>query len=223
MQTNSYRLIKWALMAGVTASFATACVVSEGDGNGDGTNLGEGGGSNTGTGGKAGSTSTAGKAASGSSSKAGDTSTAGAATGEGGAGGGGAGFVAGTCDGMLVGDEVQPTLLPNCDPVDTDDACVACLKAKPATCDKYKPCFGEEPPSACAVGAAEGDRGQFACVVKCYADNEDMLTSTSDLLADCSAGCINQCTIDTINLDTSELIAAANDPATCEAECFPFN
>ena len=115
-------------------------------------------------------------------------------------------------------DLLTPTVEPSCDPVASDDACVACLKAQ--ACTEFKVCFGEEPTTACGVGQTEGADGQFLCISKCFAANEAGSLDEAELLGDCAVQC-NDCPGE-LNQETNDLIAVANDPGTCQAECFPF-
>jgi len=216
MQTNSsYSVLKWAFLAGVTACLASACVVSSGDGNDDDTDITEGGdgGTSSTTGGK--STGGGGSSSAGTNSSSGATSDAG----EPGMGTGGTppgGFVPGMCmDGV---DPVTSTVEPSCDPVAGEDACIACIKAQ--ACTEFKACFGEEPTSACGVGQTEGSDGQFLCISKCFAANEMGALDEAELLGDCAVQC-NDCPGE-INDETNDLITVANDPGTCQEECFPF-
>jgi hypothetical protein len=218
MQTkSSYSVLKWAFLAGVIASTASACVVSSGDGDDEDTDITEGGDGGT-------SSNTAGKSTGGGGSSAGTTagsSSSGAPTTDGGepamgTGGMPSGFVPGMCmDGV---DPVTSTVEPSCDPVDGEDACIACIKAQ--ACTEFKACFGEEPTSACGVGQTEGSDGQFLCISKCFAANEMGSLDEAELLGDCAVQC-NDCPGE-INDETNDLITVANDPGTCQEECFPF-
>ena len=226
----SYRALKWTLLAGTAASLATACVVTT---SGDGGNIGGDfsfAGDGTSTSGKTtgGSGASAGTATSGSGGTAGSTggtstTTAGTSTTTAGQGEGGAAYVPGLCQ----TDDPTPTMLPACDPNPARDdgkPCKICMKAK--CCEEWQTCNGDTPTSACAYGATFDGLGQFDCIQDCYSKNDGGETDPSKLLESCASGCTNQCeAADNGNvLDaTNELIACANDPATCQTECFPFN
>jgi hypothetical protein len=225
MQTqSSYRLIKWALFAGLGASVATACVVSEGDGNVDGTDFGgeaiAGGEPNntSGKGGKGGS-SAAGTGTAGGEGGSGAT-TAEAGTG---AGGEGDGYVPGQCE----SEAPIPSAPLSCDPLPSDDAegreCLKCLKAK--CCDTWQTCYGEEPTTACGYGETAAANGQIDCIFACYFENNDGITPEGDVLNACGDECTNQCA--DLNQVTNDLLDCARNGETemagddCMAECFP--
>jgi hypothetical protein len=119
---------------------------------------------------------------------------------------------------------IQPTMFPSCaaSPNDQGQDCKKCLKEK--CCTEWQVCYGNEPHIACGWGPTESDDGQFDCVENCIVANEEGAATPEELLSTCTAGCTNQCTNDGGNLliATSDLITCANDPATCEADCFPF-
>jgi hypothetical protein len=219
MQTTSYRVLKWTLLMGVAASMATACVVTSGDGGGDG-DAGESGSSNTeagktSTGGTSAGSSTGGKTSSGGG---GMTSTAGTAA------GGDAGAASTYVPGLCEADAATPTMEPSCAPKANDDGqtCKICLKAK--CCSEWQGCYADTPTTACGYGATEDARGQFDCIQKCFTDGAAMAADPDMLLADCAAGCANQCdNADNglIMTTTSDLVDCAN--TSCTDECFPFN
>lgn len=234
MQTKtSYRVLKWALLMGTAASFATACVVTtSGDGTGNLGGVGDttSGGDSTSTSGKtstggtestAGTTSTGG-GGSGSGGTSGSTSTAGTSMTEAGAGGA---YVPGQCQ----TEDPTPTSLPSCDPNperDKDQPCKVCMKAK--CCTEWQTCYGDSPTSACGWGATADANGQFDCIIDCYAKNEAGETDPSSLLESCASSCTNQCdAADNGNIldATNALISCANadGDAGCQTECFPFN
>jgi len=224
MQTkSSYRVLKWTFILGAMASLGSACVITS-DGSDD--PIGEGGESGstseagkTSTAGKGGTTSTAGKGGSGGSAGTTTTPTAGA-------GGEGEVYMAGLCD----ADEpdttkwILPTKFPSCAPAANDEGqdCKKCLKAK--CCDAWQNCYGSEPHIACGWGPTEAADGQWDCIANCIADNETGEATPKDLLETCTASCTNQCDADNGNIliATSDLITCANDPDTCETDCFPF-
>jgi hypothetical protein len=224
MQTkSSYRVLKWTFILGAMASLGSACVITSGDGDPDGEG-GEGGstaeaGTTSTTAGKGGAAS-AGKGGSGGST-AGTPSTPAA-------GAGGEGFMGGLCD----ADEPDPmkfiesTMFPSCAPAASDQGqdCKKCLKEE--CCNAWQVCYGSEPHIACGWGPNDADEpGQWDCLQNCFVDNDSDATDPDELLATCSAACTNQCEADdggNILVATSDLIACANDPATCQAECFPF-
>ncbi len=211
---SSYRLIKWALSAGVVASLATACVVSEGDGNGDGTNIGDAGESSNA--GKGGSSSAGSKATGGGgSSSAGSNANGGTPDNAGGMGDGGAAFVPGECQ---VTDPLEPTLLPSTAPGADDGDCLACMKAKCGT--EWQACYGEVPTTACGTGSTAEELGQFDCVLSCYFDNKEDLLDETELLTSCAAGCTGAC--DLPNDETNALVecASAEGADGCKAVCF---
>jgi hypothetical protein len=220
MQTTSYRVLKWTLLMGVAASMATACVVTSGDGGGDG-DAGESGSSNTeagktSTGGTSAGSSTGGKTSSGGG---GMTSTAGTT-----AAGGDAGAASTYVPGLCEADAATPTMEPSCAPKANDDGqtCKICLKAK--CCSEWQGCYADTPTTACGYGATEDARGQFDCIQKCFTDGAAMAADPDMLLADCAAGCANQCdNADNglIMTTTSDLVDCAN--TSCTDECFPFN
>lgn len=224
MQTkSSYRVLKWSFVAGLACSLASACVVSGGDGNNDDTDITEGGdgGTNSPTGGTdggdGGTNTTAGKggsSGSGGTPSGGTNNTAGTAgSGDAGNGGSGGAFVPGVC---MMGEELlTPTVEPSCDDADGDTACITCVKAQ--ACPEYKVCFGEEPSTACSVGATAGADGQFVCITECFATNEDDILDEADLLRDCTDKC-NQCDGE-INQETTDLVGEAFN--LCKDECFP--
>lgn len=219
MQTKtSYRVVKWMLLAGMACSMATACVVSSGDGDDDDTNFDDGGDGGTNT--TAGKTSTGGGGSGGSSggSKADGGMPAMTDGGEPNMSTGGmpSTFVPGECQ---VDEPLQPTLLPVCDEAAGDSACTKCLKLQ--ACDEFKTCFGEEPSTACSVGPTEGAPGEFECIRACFAAGAAAATDADELLTDCTIECSN-CESGLPNDETNTLIEAANDPAKCQAECFPF-
>jgi hypothetical protein len=201
-------------------SLASACVVTtddDGDDDDDDNSAGEGG-----------SSSTAGtKSTGGGGSSAGSKTTGGSSGSSGSSAMGGAGgepptdtYMPGVCAGTL---EPEPSVTPSCSPADNDtgQTCKICLKAK--CCEEWKTCFGSEPHTACGWGDKATDDGQFECVQHCFEDGAAAASDPDDLLAECTAGCINQCdTVDNgVPLDsTNALIACAND--SCATECFPF-
>ena len=218
MQTkSSYRVLKWAFLSGMAMSLATACVVSSGDGDDDGTDLTDGGDGGTNT--------TAGKSSGGGGSSSGGTTAGSKATGgssdDGGepampSGGTPSTFVPGECQ---TDEPLQPTMLPVCDEAAGDTACLKCLKLQ--ACDEFKTCFGEEPSTACSVGMTAGADGQFACVTKCFADGAAGAVDADMLLGECASQC-DECGTGGLNDETSALIEAGNDPAKCQSDCFPF-
>jgi hypothetical protein len=217
MQTkSSYSVLKWAFLAGLSACLASACVVSSGDGNDDDTDITEGGdgGTNNNTAGK----STGG----GGSSSAGTNSSSGAPTTDGGEPATGTGgmpstFVPGEC--QVDVDPITPTEEANCDAADGDSACIACVKLQ--ACSEYGTCFGTGPATACSVGQTEGAEGQFVCVSECFKAGAAAAIDADMLLGECAAQC-DECGSGGLNDETTDLIAAANDPGTCQDECFPF-
>jgi hypothetical protein len=217
MQTkSSYGVLKWALLAGVAASLASACVVSSGDGNDDDTDITEGGDGNTNTGGKAtgggGSKATGGTGtnAGAPSSDAGEpaTGTGGAAPST---------FVPGEC--QVDVDPITPTVEANCDADAADSECIKCVKLQ--ACSEYGTCFGTGPATACSVGQTEGAPGQFVCVSECFKAGAAAAVDADELLSDCASTC-DECGSGGLNDETTALIAAANDAGTCQTECFPF-
>jgi hypothetical protein len=228
MQTKSYtRLLKWSLLACVTASLATACVVTTDD---DGDDFFDGGDSNSGTSGK---TSTTGGA--GTSSTAGKTSTAGTTSaGTGGtssAGTGGTGGSGGTtAPGEEIGlcqadDDPEPTDLPNCDPdaKDETDACRKCMRA--SCCSEWKTCYGSEPRTACGWGADPTDdfEGQYDCIRNCYVVklNEDPSREEPAIIEDCSFECLKQCDeADGLPMDSTSALVECTT-MSCNDVCFP--
>jgi len=223
MQTkSSYRVLKWTMLVGTAASLATACVVTTSGDGGGGAGVGDisFAGESSSTSGKTstgGSTSEAGKTSGGS----GGASTAGTA-GTMAMGEAGAAYVAGLCD----ADGATPTMEPSCDPSANDAGkdCKICLKAK--CCSDWQTCYGETPTTACGWGPTEADDGQFDCIQHCFADGAMAATNADDLLTECAGKCALQCdTPDNGNITdaTNALITCANDPATCQDACFPFN
>lgn len=219
MQTkSSYRVVKWMFLAGMACSLATACVVSSGDGIDDDTDFDDGG--DGGTNSTAGKTSTGGG---GSSSTGGSKSDGGTPSaddgGEPATGGGGmpgSTFVPGVCQ---LDEPITPTVEPMCVEASDDDACIKCVKLQ--ACEEYQVCFGEEPSTACSVGQTEGADGEFDCIRKCFTDGAAAAIDADELLTDCAIECSN-CESGLPNDETSTLVDAANDPAKCQAECFPF-
>jgi hypothetical protein len=219
MQTkSSYRWIKWAVFTGLAASLATACVVSSGDGNGDGTDFGDGGDGNTGNKpSTSGGTTTAGTG--GTSTTTGGTSAAGVAGAPEAAGG--APYVPGLCE----VDMPIPSVVPSCAPAEGDDmnACKTCLKAQ--CCTEWKTCYGDEPHSACGFGVSKDDAGQFDCIQQCYLDTFDAGSADPDkndtetVLGNCEGQCLNQCdgVDDFYATPTQDLLNCATD--SCLADC----
>ena len=227
MQTkSSYGVLKWTFILGAMATLGSACVITSGDGTNDGeggeggTSISEAGKTSTaGTGG----TSSAGKGGSSTSGSGGVATTAGA----GGAGGEDGGYMAGLCDAAEpdLSKGILPTKFPSCAPAasDTGQDCKKCLKDK--CCDAWQNCYGSEPHIACGWGPTEAADGQWDCIANCIVDNETGEATPGELLTTCTASCTNQCEAEdggNILVATSDLITCANDPETCEAECFPF-
>lgn len=219
MQTkSSYRVLKWALVASVVASFVTACVVKEGDP--DDIDFGDGGDGNTPTAGTksdAGEATTGGKATGGGGS--GGQSTAGKANGgDTSMGGEPSTYVPGECQDK----DPTPTLVPSCDPKDNDEGqtCKICLKSK--CCDAWQTCYGDSPTSACGWGTTEDALGQFDCVQQCYVKGAAAATDFDDLLDMCQGECLNQCEATDqgfVTDITNTLVGCAQD--SCADECFP--
>lgn len=215
---TSYGVVKWMFLAGVACSLASACVVSSGDGDDDDTPFDDGGDGGT-------NNTTAGKSSTGGG---GSGNTAGSKTdggtpssedgGEPATGGGGmpSSFVPGACQ---VDEPLTPTVEPACVEASGDDACIKCIKLQ--ACEEYQVCFGEEPSTACSVGQTEGADGEFDCIRKCFAEGAADATDADELLADCAVDCSN-CESGLPNDETSLLVDAANDPTTCQDDCFPF-
>jgi hypothetical protein len=232
MQTKSYsRLLKCTLLACITASLASACVVTTGDGDDD-DDFFDGGDSNSGTSGKtsstggAGTSGTAGTSTGGGGTSAGTGATAGT-SGSGGTGGTEPAYVPGLCDSDS-DDELgpTPTVLPPATLNEADEEpegeCRKCLKTECPT--DWQICYGKEPTIACGWGDTEDADGQFDCVVNCFADGaQDPMGTAEELFIDCTSECTNQCD-DGGNLmvHTSDLLACANDADKCQAACFPF-
>ena len=227
MQMKSYRLLKWTLLGCVTASLATACVVTTGDGSGDDFfDGGEGGtSSNAGTNatGGAGTSSTAGTGG----STAGSTATGGGGSGTSGSGGSVAAYVPGLCDADATGGEgPTPTDLPsaalNADDNKPENECRKCLKQQCPS--DWQTCYGSKPTIACGYGDTAEAAGQFDCFLDCFQTGAMNPMGTADeLVSECSGECTNQCD-DGGNLmvHTSDLITCANDPDKCQAACLPF-
>jgi hypothetical protein len=225
MQTKSYyRLLKWTLMACVTASLATACVVTTGDGDDDDSFF-DGGESSTSTSGKtstggAGSSAVAGTTSGGAGTSAGGTTAAG--TGGTSAGAGGDAPVPGVDSGLCQGDDnPSPTSLPSCAPdaKDEKDACRKCQRA--SCCTEWQTCYGSDPLTACGWGFNRDDDGQFDCIKGCYARKVD--TSSDDeatIKEDCSFECLNQCESDSLVTDATNALTECVT-TNCDAECFP--
>jgi len=220
---SSYRLLNYALLLGVVASMASACVVTSGDGKVDGFGGDDDGGDNT-----AGTKTNTGGTSSGS---AGKTSTGGTSAGTGGSAtagtggtGGGSTFEAGVCDAAATSMDV-----PSCNaPAKPDDSkCKICLKAN--CCEEWQTCYGENPHTACGWGSTDvgddrdTDYGQWDCIQQCYvAGVEKGRTDFDALQEDCTGSCLQQCdgVGDGFILMTTQLIqTCANDK--CLDECFP--
>ncbi len=217
MQTkSSYRWLKWALVGSVVATFATACVVTEGDPD----DFGEGGDGNTPTAGTksdGGEEPTAGTKSTGGGGSGGQ-GTAGS-TAAGGEGGEPSTYQAGLCVGT--GDEPMPTMLPACTKSDSDDACGTCVKAK--CCAEWQECYGDTPATACGWGLKYEDPGQYDCVRGCFLDEIETELDPDVALETCSSMCTNQCE-DVDNglplLATSTLVDCSY--TECADECFPL-
>ena len=217
MQTTSYRVLKWTLLAGVAASMATACVVTSGDGDDDIFDGGESGSSTTAgktTGGSSAGSNDGGKTSTGG----GGSSTAGTTT-TGGDGGTGSSYVPGLCQ----ADDPTPTSEPSCSPKATDEGltCKICLKSM--CCTDWQTCYGDTPTTACGWGQTEDAPGQFDCIQKCFVDGAADATDADVLLGDCAAMCANQCDNPDNGLimdSTSSLVDCAN--TNCQDDCFPF-
>jgi len=229
MQTKSYRLLKWTLLACVSASLAQACVVTTGDGGDDFFDGGEGGTNantagtttNTGGGGKASTAGSGGKATGGG----GASTTAGTGS----AGTAASDYMAGLCDADAPDQESGPTptkladttLLPKDDL--PERVCVKCLKTECAT--EWSTCYGKAPTIACGFGPTEAESdGQFDCILSCFDDAaQDPMDDAEVIVRNCVAECTRQCdAADNGNpmVHTSDLVACANDPMKCQAECF---
>jgi hypothetical protein len=233
MQTKPHRLLKWTLLACVSLSLASACVVKTGSGDDDDDFFNGGdGGTKSGTAGKAGSSSTAGKGGTTTTTGGGGSgTTAGSSSvgGDGGAGGGGTGstYAPGVCDASApdAAEGPTPTKLADTTPKSSDDDCLKCLKDKCAT--EWSTCYGTKPSIACGWGPSENDQdGQFDCILGCFFDGaKDPMGTADELLSDCSAMCTNQCDAEdngNVMIHTSDLVTCANDPGNCQTECFPF-
>jgi hypothetical protein len=232
MQTkSSYRVLKWTFILGAMATLGSACVVTSGD---DDDEPGDGG--ESGSTAEAGKTSTAGTGGTSTAGKGGNAGSAGTGTtpagGAGGAGGAGEVYMAGLCDAAEpdITKGISPTMFPSCaasaNDVGDDKACKRCLKDE--CCEAWQICYGSEPHIACGWGPtdADDDLGQWDCLQNCFLDNDSGATDPDELLGTCSAACTNQCEADdggNLLVATAELIKCANKPATCQAECFPFN
>ena len=223
---SSYRFLKWTLLACATASLASACVVTTGDGGDDFFDGGEGGtnstaGTNSTEGGSAGTKADA-------SGSAGTTATTGGGgsetTGSAGAGGEAPTEMVGLCD----ADAATSATLPSCAPDDKDsaDACRKCMRA--SCCDQWKTCFGSDPHNACGWGNSPSDdyEGQFDCVRNCYQAAIDAGGDPNDdnVIADCSFQCTKQC--DDVDMGfptqaTQDLIECSKK--SCNDDCFPPN
>jgi hypothetical protein len=218
----SYRALKWSLLlVGIAASLG-ACVVTEGNGGDDDAFGGDSGTSTAGTKSTAGDSGTAGTKTTGGSGGSGGT--AGTSAGGSPDGGSADAYVPGLCE----ADSPTPSVEPSCAPVAADDTagheCAKCVKAK--CCTEWQTCFGNTPTTACGFGPTADADGQFECVLNCFGDNKDNETNADDLLTSCVAGCNNQCDTADNGLpleSTDALVACANKPTTCQAECFPFN
>jgi len=237
MQTKSYRLLKWTLLACVTASLASACVVTTGDGGDDDDDFnfgGEGGTTSAGTtstagrGGSGGTSSSAGTSSGGTSSggtSSGGSSTAG--TSSGGSGGTAPSYMAGQCDDATP-DQVEgptPSKPADATPKTNDNACLACLKKECET--EWSTCYGTDPTTACGWGPdADHQNGQFDCIIDCfYEASKNPMGTAEEALVDCSDSCTNQCDVadnGNVTFHTSELVSCANDPEKCQADCFAF-
>lgn len=236
MQTKSYRLLKWTLLACVSASLASACVVTTGDGGGDDffDEGGEGGGSNN----TAGTKTTGGAGTSSTAGTGGKASGGGGAATTAGTGGAAPAYVPGLCDADSTELEGPTPSKPADATVTAEDdepgkACRKCMKEK--CTDEWSTCYGTAPTIACGFGATDPDDdkdvatdlGQFDCIVGCFFDGaEDPMGTAEELLRDCSAQCTNQCDdADNGNtmVHTTDLVECANDPVEgCQAECFAF-
>jgi hypothetical protein len=221
MQTkSSYRVLKWTMLFSVVASFATACVIKEGDP--DDPDFGNGGDGNTNTSGNTasggddgaagtkttGGGGTGGQATAGTSSQGGDTS----------AGGEPSTYVPGECN----ADDPTPSVLPSTDPSanDAGQTCKICLKASCG--DEWQTCYGDSPTSACGWGITEDAPGQFDCIQQCYEKGAAEATDFDALLEDCQSECLNQCEDSDqgfVTDITNSLIICALD--ACETACFP--
>lgn len=237
MQTKPYRLLKWTLLACLTASLASACVVTTGDGDDFDDfddNGGEGGTSNNSAGkssGGGGSSSTAGKAGS-ATGGGGSSSTAGTSSGgSAGSGGSAPAYEGGLCDSDVpVEQESGPTpTVPADATLNADDdlpgnACRKCLKTECET--EWSTCYGTEPRIACGWGPDNAtEDGQFDCFLKCFdAGAADPMGTADDLIAECGEQCTNQCDGDggNVMIHTNDLISCANDPEKCQEDCLPF-
>jgi hypothetical protein len=236
MQTKSYRLLKWTLLACVSASFASACVVTTGDGDDFFDDGGEGGtnnntaGTKTNTGG-GGKTTTAGTSSGGNATGGGGAATAGTGGSSAGSGGTAPAYEAGICDsasteleGPTPADPADATL--NADDNRPENACRKCLKTN--CTDEWSTCYGEDPRIACGWGPANDDQdGQFDCILGCFADGaEDPMGTATELVEECTAMCNNQCEDEdngNVMFHTSVLVGCANDADTgCQADCFSF-
>jgi hypothetical protein len=239
MQTKSYRLLKWTLLACVSASLASACVVTTGDGGGDDffDEGGEGGGNTAGTKTTTGGAGTSSTAGSGGKATGGGGAATTAGTG-GTSNGGTASYVPGLCDAASSELEGPTPSMPADTTLTEDDEkpANACRKCMKAFCkDEWSTCYGTAPTIACGFGATDpddgndvdSDLGQFDCILGCFFDGaEDPMGTAEELISECSAKCTNQCDdadSGNVMVHTSELIECANDPEVgCQAECFAF-
>jgi hypothetical protein len=217
MQTkSSYRVLKWAMLAGVVTSMVTACVVKEGDPDIDFGDAGEGNTPTSGTKNTGGDSSTAGKPSGGSGGQSTGGSTA--QGGDESSGGEPSSYVPGECQ----SDDPTPSSLPSCAPSanDAGQTCKICLKA--SCCDAWQTCYGDSPTSACGWGTTEEAPGQFDCVQQCYESGAANATDFDALLDECQGECLNQCEDSDqgfVTDITNILLGCAQD--SCADECFP--
>ncbi len=168
-QTRSYW--RWLTVTGVaSALFASACVVTTDDPDGD-----------------AGSSGSSAAGAAGAAVAGAGGSTAGAA---GAAVAGAGGSTAGTGGVPYVCDDdptAPGTPNPTCESSGEQSDCTTCVETK--CCEEYKECYGTDPGNQCGWGGPD-DKGELACMQLCA---QKALMDAGVLGEDEINGCISQC------------------------------
>ena len=218
-QTKSYwRLV--AVASVVSAFVASACVVTTGDGDDDGSSAGEAGAAGAHTAGAA----NAGAGAAGSAGSAGAHAGAAGL----GAGEGGAPPTSFQCDPAEGGAVGTPY---GCEPDDVNDSCQTCIQSK--CCSEYSACNAYNPGNQCGWGGPaklpsgkDYPGGEAICIQQCIKEGVEASGTDPDaeLVGTCAAGCMTakdtsgaSCEM-SIGLQTDDLIRCMR--ADCSKVCF---
>jgi hypothetical protein len=143
-----------------------------------------------------------------------------------GGGAGGSDLPGGVCDDESV---PVPEDLPACtaavnDP-DGGNECRECMKQR--CCEPWQACYGEAPRGACGYGPMGDEIGQLDCMLFCYYQDADGVTSLEDVLDGCRQKCVGSCA--SMSQATTDILSCAiNGPDgdgggndDCLDVCFP--